>query len=122
LINDCPGLSKEGKKWWPFIRAQLHALPVTTMSDLTAVQRLVETYAEVRICMAVLEDEEWFYESETKNGIIKRANPALGQLNEADRRLRACLIEFGMTPASRTRVKNPTGGDDGYQDPLKEFI
>lgn len=122
LIEELPGLSDRARKWWPFFKKQLHALPVTTESDVATVQRLVETYAEVRYCMEVLEEEGWFYESETKQGIIKRSHPAAGHLSEADRRLRAYLNEFGLTPASRTRVKGEGGGGKEYKDPLGEFL
>jgi P27 family predicted phage terminase small subunit len=120
-LVECPDLSKRAKKYWPFIRKCLNALPVTAEADITTVQRLVETYAEVRYCMEVIEDEGWFYESETKTGLIKRAHPAVSQMNEADRRLRAYLQDFGLTPASRTKVKGEGNGDHP-QDPLQAFL
>lgn len=119
-IVECPDLSAKAKKHWPFIRKLLQALPVSTMADVGAVQRLTECYSEVRHYMEVLAVEDHFYESSTKQGIIIRAHPAVAALAEADRRLRAYLIDFGLTPASRTRVK-AEGGDNGYKDPLSEF-
>lgn len=119
-VVDCPGLSKKAKKHWPFIRSLLQALPVTTLADMASVQRLVECYSEVRDHMATLETEDMFYKSFTKQGTIMRAHPAVAALSEADRRLRAYLIDFGLTPASRTKVKGE-GGQNGYKDPLHEF-
>lgn len=120
-IEECPDLSVTGKKYWPFIKKCLNALPVTAESDLITVQRLVETYGEVRYCMETIKREGWFYESETKTGTIMRSHPAVGQMNEADRRLRAYLQDFGMTPAARTKVKGEEGGNDP-KDPLAGFL
>lgn len=121
LIEEVPGLSKKALKHWPFIRKILRALPVTVESDMAAVQRLVETYTEVREYMALLNTEEHFYESFTKQGKIIRAHPAVAALAEADRRLRQYLTDFGLTPASRTRVKGDGGGNIP-EDPLSQFL
>jgi P27 family predicted phage terminase small subunit len=120
LIQNCPDLSTKAKKHWPFVRNVLQKLPVSTEADVVAIQRLVETYAEVRDLQALLEKEDRFYWAETKTGSIMRAHPAVAALSDADRRLRALLTDFGLTPASRSKVKGDTDGKQ--EDPLQEFI
>lgn len=119
-VEECPGLSPKAREHWPFIRQCLQKLPVSTEADIASIQRLVECYAEVRVLQDICRLEGRFYESKTKEGIIIRAHPAVGALSEADRRLRAYLTDFGLTPASRTRVKGD-GNGDAPKDPLSEF-
>lgn len=119
-VEECPGLSPKAKEYWPFIRQALQKLPVSTEADIVAIQRLAECYAEVRVLQETCRLEGRFYESATKEGVIVRAHPAVGALSEADRRLRAYLTDFGLTPASRTRVKGDGNGDTP-KDPLIEF-
>lgn len=120
LIQDCPGLSKKALKHWPIVRNVLQKLPVSTEADVLAIQRLVETYTEVLELQAMLEKEDRFYWSETKVGNIMRAHPAVSALSDADKRLRALLTDFGLTPASRSKVKGD--GSGSAKDPLEEFL
>lgn len=119
LIEKCPGLSKLGEKYWPLIRELLHALPVTAKSDVVAVQRLTETYALVQDMSATLAKEGRVITKRTMDGPVPMKHPLVEQLNDAETRLRLYLNEFGLTPASRSKVKGDTGGND--QDPLAQF-
>ena len=118
-LEEVPGLTAKAKKHWPFFKKMFAALPVAAESDIATVQRMLECYAEVRECQDVIIKEGRFYRAETKEGYIIRAHPAVSNLSEADRRLRAYLTDFGMTPAARTKVQ----GNDNTppQDPLKDF-
>jgi phage terminase small subunit len=62
----------------------------------------------------------WYYETTTQHGrIMRRAHPAVGVLQDADRRLKGWLAEFGMSPSARTRVRVE------FQDagsPLDEYL
>lgn len=120
LVENLPDLSAEAKKHWPFLRNALQKLPVSCESDVPALQLLAETYATWKKLCAVVAKEGSFYETFGESGKIIRAHPALSERNDAERRLRILLTDFGLTPASRTRVK---GTDDGNapKDPLAEF-
>jgi P27 family predicted phage terminase small subunit len=120
LIQECPGLSKIGLKYWPNVREVLHALPVTATSDLIAVQRLTETYALVRDLAEQVEKVGRVYNKRTMDGVVPTKHPLVDQLTDAEGRLRLYLNEFGLTPASRTKVKGE-GGGDGNKDPLTQF-
>ena len=120
IIEEVPDLSPEAKKYWPRFKALLKALPVTAESDVMTVQRMVETYAEVRQYMKVIKEEGPFYRSETKFGSVIRPHPAVSALSDADRRLHSYLIDFGLTPAARSKVQGDGHGNTP-KDPLSQF-
>ncbi|EPN8562608.1 phage terminase small subunit P27 family [Enterobacter hormaechei] len=67
-----------------------------------------------------LEVEGYTYRTETQSGdVLIKAHPAAIMKADAWKRLRAMLGEFGMTPASRSKV-NAKGPD--AVDPLAEFM
>jgi P27 family predicted phage terminase small subunit len=50
-----------------------------------------------------------------------RVHPGFAQLRAHDQVLRHYLVEFGLTPAARTRVKEIGGGKPDDTDPFAEF-
>lgn len=121
-VEECPGLTPEAKKFWPYFREMFKKLPVVAESDMASLQRMVETYAEIREYMAILKEEGKFYQTYTKSGDMNiKAHPALGAMQDADRRFRAYMTDFGMTPTARTRVGNPGEGNE-QKDPLEDFV
>jgi P27 family predicted phage terminase small subunit len=93
-------------------------------ADGPALQRLAETFADVCDLQARLAS----YDAPTYLAGAKldeagqpilgtgmmRAWPEAALLSDADRRLRSLMAEFGLTPASRTRIKvtDPTDAAD----------
>jgi P27 family predicted phage terminase small subunit len=66
---------------------------------------LCETYAEREELKETLETEGRFQMVTTGSGdAMKRAHPAVAAFQDADRRLKGWLIEFGLTDASRGKV------------------
>lgn len=120
LIDSCPGLTELGKKHWPAVRAVLRELPVTAASDMIAVQRFTEAYAQVMDFQDTLDDEGRVYKALTKEGFQLRPHPLVAQLEDAERRLRMYMNEFGLTPASRSKVKSD-GDDNAKKDPLENL-
>lgn len=119
-VEECPGLIPEAQKYWPFFREMFKKMPVVAESDLASLQRMVETYAEIREYQAILKKEGKFYVTYTKQeDMMRKAHPALSALSDADKRFRAYMTDFGMTPASRTRVKGEDS--DLNKDPLSDF-
>lgn len=112
---------------WARIGKILSEMGSLSTADGPALQRLAETFADV----ADLQRRMNNYGSPTylagaevdaKGNLIPgtgmiRAYPEAAMLSDADRRLRAMLAEFGLTPASRTRIKLP-GGAGKDADPL----
>jgi P27 family predicted phage terminase small subunit len=61
------------------------------------------------------------YATETANGDkMYRTHPAVAQRNDADRRIRGWLTEFGLTPSARTRVK--ADGQSEQDDPAASYF
>jgi len=50
-----------------------------------------------------------------------KGNPAVNQLRAADSQFKSYLIEFGLTPAARSKV-HATPEEAEREDPLKEFF
>lgn len=83
---------------------------------------LCEVYAEWRELADDLRKNGRFQMVETKaGGVMERARPALSAFQDADRRLRAWLIEFGLTDASRAKVSGTPEEDPDEENPLAEF-
>ena len=57
---------------------------------------------------------------QTDGGFLIKANPAVAMLADADRRFKSYLVEFGLTPAARTKVK--VDGGEKEEDPLNQFF
>ena len=61
-----------------------------------------------------------YYTVQTEGGFLIKANPAVAMLADADRRFKSYLVEFGLTPAARTKVK--VDGGEKEEDPLNQFF
>lgn len=96
---------KQGKYWFKRMADELDAIGVMSQLDARALELLVEAYTEYRHHCDTLEVEGYTYRTETQNGdVLIKAHPAAIMKADARKRLRAMLGEFGMTPASRTKV------------------
>lgn len=107
---------------------ELDALGVMSQLDARALELLVEVYTEYRHHCDTLEREGYTYavysdeepdEGKEREIRMIKAHPAAIMKADARKRLRAMLGEFGMTPASRSKV-NAKGPD--AVDPLAEFM
>lgn len=109
-------LSDEAKVQWGRFSVWLEQMGVLTVADGPALERLVSVYLEVRDLEASLTREGRTYATQSTVGErVVKAHPAVAMLNSADGRLRQMLIEFGLTPAARTKVHTVQRG--GKQEP-----
>ncbi|MCP1436569.1 P27 family predicted phage terminase small subunit [Erwinia persicina] len=109
-----------GKYWFQQIAQDLDGIGVLTQLDGKALELLIEAYTEYRRHCATLDTEGYTYRVETQTGdVMIKAHPAAAMKSDAWKRIRAMLSEFGMTPASRSKVN--AGGPDKV-DPLEEFL
>lgn len=117
-----PHLSERGRAAWDAFATKLDRAGLLTELDAIALERGCEVYAEVVELEIDIAANKRTQRVKTKSGgCMERQRPQVAMLQDADRRLRAWLAEFGMTPAARARVPaNPPG--DGDQDPGAEFI
>lgn len=129
-----PGhMSELAKKAWPKVSRILAGLSVLTLADGLALEGLCEAYAELQAARKAIREAggEYYFCPMGPSGVdadgkpvaapgMWRAHPAVAMRNDADRRLRAWLVEFGLTPAARSKVK--VDGQPASEDPAERFF
>lgn len=126
----CPAhLSDTSKVAWGRLCVLLDRMGVLTEADALALERLCDCYAEILECRELIARDGRTYSSIRGIGdedspieqVLMKANPAVAMLADADRRFKGYLVEFGLTPAARSKVQ-ARGDDDEKKDPLNEFF
>ena len=112
-------LTDWGKVAWGKLTVLLDGMGVLTVADVFALERLCDIYADILQLRITIADEGRTYTVQTEGGFLIKPNPAVAMLADADRRFKSYLVEFGLTPAARTKVK-VNGGKE--EDPLQEFF
>lgn len=104
------GLSTEAKKHWKQVVKQLNEARIITNLDSVALGMYCEEYATWSTAHAAI----------AKHGSVIKGkggfpvqSPYMNIANKAFEHMRGMLIEFGMTPSSRTRISTV---DDGKED------
>lgn len=121
----CPSppahLSEKAKAVWEDIAKRLFDTGVLSTLDTAALEALAEAMADFRAAREVVEREGQVFEHEGANGqITMKVHPAMTVVADADRRIRAWLTEFGMTPSSRSKVS--VAAPDGVEDPAEKYF
>lgn len=122
-IPSCPAhLDDAGKVAWGRLCVLLDRMGVLTEADSLALERLCDCYADILECRELIERDGRTYKTQDQNGnTLIKGNPAVTQLRAADSQFKSYLVEFGLTPAARSKVQvNPD--DDQKEDPLAEFF
>lgn len=108
-------LNKIGQREWRRMAKELHGLGILTKIDLTALE----------MCCSAFSDWVYAQEQIKKHGMLIKSqsgfpmqSPYLQIGNKAFEKMLKILIEFGMTPSSRSRV---TVKPKEEKDPLKDF-
>jgi len=109
-----PHLSGQARAVWVRFAGLLDRAGVLTEADASALEQLCAAHVEVASLRADLEENGRFQTVRTGSGdVMERVRPAYTALMDADRRLRAWLVEFGLTPAARAKVKaDPARAED----------
>lgn len=114
-------LSDAAREYWADYAEQFNLMGVLTKADATALAQLCECHAELVEARKVLEEEGSYYETTNQHGdTMTRAHPAVSRAQNADRRLRAWLVEFGATPAARSKVNS--NGEEDPEDPSDKYF
>ena len=113
-------LTDWGKVAWGKLTVLLDGMGVLTVADVLALERLCDIYADILQLRLTIADEGRTYTVQTDGGFLIKANPAVAMLADADRRFKSYLVEFGLTPAARTKVK--VEGGEKEEDPLNQFF
>ena len=109
-------LSAEAKAEWRRVVKELHATGVLTKIDVTALANYCMAFSDMIRAKGLL--EQWNRDNpklidvqETMGGMWK-THPYVLQLREARRDMMRFAQEFGLTPASRTRVSGVSKKED----------
>ncbi|EPR3212970.1 phage terminase small subunit P27 family [Klebsiella pneumoniae] len=113
-------LTDWGKVVWGRLTVLLDGMGVLTVADTLALERLCDIYADILQLRDTIAVEGRTYTVQTEGGFLIKANPAVSMLADADRRFKSYLVEFGLTPAARTKVK--VNGETPEEDTLDKFF
>lgn len=124
------GLSAQAKRERRRLLRALQPMRAVTISDGPALDMLSEAQAEYHEARAVLARDGQSYECVTAAGArMRRARPEQAIAADAMRRAVHLLQEFGLTPASRSKVEEvrPTRAGTKWagllgDDPLDKFM
>ena len=127
-IPDCPShLSAEAKREWMRIVPELVACGLLTYADRAALAAYCQTYGRwVEAETALAKDGpvvKTALQKDKEGNVVGGGNiiqnPYLPVANKAMELMHKFLIEFGMTPSSRSRV---SAQGEGRQDKLEAFL
>jgi len=95
---------------------------VLTEADSAALERLCDCYSDILECREIINRDGRTYTTTNSDGdTLIKGHPAVAQLRAADSQFKSYLVEFGLTPAARTKV-HAMAEDDHKEDPLAEFF
>ncbi len=122
------GLSLAAQKEWRTIVAELLTLNVLSIVDGKALaaychnfSRWMEAEAEIALHGLIVEEPVTKGQGEAAVivGYKYKRNPAVTISNDAQKLMKSFLIEFGLTPASRSRLRIEKKADE---DPFAKFL
>ena len=120
-IPKCPEhLSDSAKEEWERISPELVAMGVLTVSDRAALAAYCQSFATWAEAERLIQEKgivEDTFDSEGQPTGTKAA-PAVNIAVKMLQQMRAFLTEFGLTPASRSRIR--VGGPDGQERDVAE--
>lgn len=108
-------LTEEASAEWDRIVPQLTACGLLTHLDFAALLGYCMTYSDY--IMATREVQRLGPVITCPNGALQK-NPYMAQANASLKLLRGFMADFGLSPASRSRVTVAEGSED---DPLKKY-
>jgi P27 family predicted phage terminase small subunit len=115
-------MSDKARETWGYVSGILDRMGVLTEADALALELLCEAYADYLSARAEIDDfgSNYYTTVSQAGGVMHRSHPAVAVMQDADRRIKAWLVEFGKTPSSRSRIKADDGGEK--DDPLAKYL
>jgi P27 family predicted phage terminase small subunit len=113
-------LSEKAKEAYLDLSEILYGMQVLTKADRTALEMLCDAYAEYRQAREFVEQYGMTYGVTTKEGdTLHKVYPQVAIASDAYKRVRSMMTEFGLTPASRSKV---SAQGEEQKDPLGEYM
>jgi P27 family predicted phage terminase small subunit len=118
-------LEGQGLKVWEWLAPVLGDMAVLTTADPHSLGLLSDAYAEYIEHQAYLREHGRTYESRhlqmdtdgnTFERVIIRPRPEVGMMQDAWKRTRAGMQDFGLNPSARSRIR--TADPKGEEDPF----
>ena len=114
-------LTKKVMLAWGLIAAKLDKMGVLTIADAWALEQLAENYEEILTLRKTVRRTR-FQTVVTATGSKRKVHhPAWQQLADTEKRFRAMMEQFGLTPASRSKV-NADPDDEKEKDPAAKYF
>ncbi|WGM06852.1 phage terminase small subunit P27 family [Arsenophonus nasoniae] len=112
--------NKQERYWFKVLCERLDAIGVITAIDGMALELLVGAYVEWRKHRDVIDKEGETYKTTSTDGnVMIRPHPQVAMMADAWKRICRMQAEFGMTPASRSKVNGKAANEI---DPFVEFL
>lgn len=113
-------LSPKAAIAWERLGSLLGRMGIMTHADGFALERLCEVYSAILDCEETIQEQGRYQLVTTQSGDkMERLRPAVTDLADLDRRFKSLLVEFGLTPAARSKVKIESGQE---KDPLDDYF
>lgn len=107
-------LSDGARRHWFGLVPILASMGILFRADSLAFVELCETAAEIDDYRADIRKKGRYQVVKTKSGAkFERQRPVVANLADASRRLKTWLIDFGLTPAARSKVNVPEQPENG---------
>lgn len=106
-------LGEHGRREWERVAPILVNLRVLTTADLAPLEGYCAAYEDAITLRADIEENGRTYHTETGH---ERARPQVADERKAWLAVRAFALEFGLTPASRSRVQAAPAKGEGDDD------
>lgn len=129
VVNPDPPecLSKEAKEAWKQIAGWLYESGIMTKLDIPALEVLCTAYGRWRKAEDTVNQIFAANQGVLGGGLMMKSkkdvliqNPMVGIANRASEIFMKCLVEFGMTPSSRSRIR--AEGERGRVDPTEKYF
>lgn len=120
-VPKCPAwLTLPAQKAWKQMGALLDEMRVINLEDRIALELLCNTYSIWLRANKVINRRGvtggLTYKAKTEHGERSLARPEVAIEADSMRRIKAMLSEFGLTPATRSKVKSSPAGKGGALD------
>ena len=113
-------LSATAKEYWQEIGSILLQMKVISYADTAAMTLLCDVLAQWVSVRVTIAKKGRVYELLSDGGKVYRARPEVAMEADLWRRAQRMLVEFGLTPASRSKVSALVAGEE--KDPLSALM